>query len=68
MTCPSKEHILKALNITREMILLAEEGEANAVDDGCWILFCEIRDCAYRIRTQAEREQMAHKKEGTWEE
>ena len=67
MSDPSK-HIVEALRLVRHMIILAEDGDAEAVDDGCRILFASVRDCAYRIRAEAEREREAHKKMGIWEE
>jgi len=54
------QYIVEALRLTREMLGLAELGEGSAADDGCRILFGEIRDCAYKIRAHAERERDAH--------
>ena len=48
-------------------MILADEGEANSRDDGCVVLYSVVRDCAYRIRAEAEREREAHKARGVWE-
>jgi hypothetical protein len=64
---PANRHILEALALARQLIILADEGEADSEDDGCVALYGEIRDCAYRIRLQAEREREAHRKMGAWE-
>lgn len=60
-------HIRKALEIARKLTVLADEGEAKSEDDGCVLLYSVIRDCAYKIRTQAERERDAHRAMGAWE-
>jgi hypothetical protein len=60
------EYIKQALEFARKLIILADEGEAVSRDDGCIVLFSVIRDCAYKIRTEAEREREAHKAKGVW--
>jgi hypothetical protein len=65
-TC--NKHIKEALESARRLIILADEGEAGSEDDGCVLLYSVIRDCAYKIRTQAEREKDAHKARGHWKE
>jgi len=60
-------HIRKALDIARKLTVLADEGEAKSEDDGCVLLYSVIRDCAYKIRAQAEREREAHRALGVWE-
>ena len=62
----SNEHIKKALEEARKLTILADEGEANSRDDGCVLLYSVVRDCAYKIRTQAEREKKAHEERGVW--
>lgn len=64
-TCNS--HIRKALDIARKLTVLADQGEAKSEDDGCVLLYSVIRDCAYKIKAQAEREREAHKALGVWE-
>lgn len=60
-------HIQKALQLARELTFLADQGEADAQDDGCHVLSRIVLDCAYRIREQAERERDAHKARGIWD-
>ena len=55
------------LEISRRLIILADEGEGRSDDDGCFVLCGVIRDCAYRIRAQAEREREAHRLRGVWD-
>ena len=62
------EHILEALELARRLTILADEGEEAAEDDSCLVLYGMIRDCAYRIRQQAESERKAHIARGIWDE
>jgi hypothetical protein len=61
-------HIQSAFEMARRLAILADEGEGSSQDDGCALLFCVMRDCAYRIRNQAEREREAHQRRGIWTE
>jgi len=61
-------YVRRALESARELIILADEGEAHASDDGCAVLFGVVRDCAYKIRTQAEREKENHQSAGAWDD
>lgn len=60
-------HIAEALEAVRKLIILADEGEQDAEDDSCIVLYAIIRDCAYRIRSQAEKERDAHIAQGKWD-
>ena len=60
------ETIQKALEMTKGMLSLADEGEAVREDNGCGILYSVVRDSAYRIRQLAEAEKDAHIKKGSW--
>lgn len=67
MTCASSKYIRKALRAAQGLTSLADEGESETRDDGCAVLFGVIRDCAYKIKTQAEREKQARQARGMWE-
>ena len=60
------DHIREALEIARKLTLLADNGEADSVDDGCIVLYSVIRDCSYEIRSRAEREREIHQARGMW--
>jgi hypothetical protein len=67
----SKDHecddnLIKALNISQDLMELADQGDAVRDDVGCGILFGTIRDCAYKIRSLAKAEIAQHKKTGQW--
>jgi hypothetical protein len=58
------QHLQDSLRLARELIALADEGEAASEDDGCRILYGVMRDCGYRLRREVEREQKAHRNNG----
>jgi hypothetical protein len=60
------ECIRRALRFGRELTLLADEADLCREDDGCGVLAGVLRDCAYEIRAQAERERDAHRRQGVW--
>ena len=66
MTKTCNDHIREALELTRRLTILADEGEAASEDDGCAVLYGVIRDCSYKIRTRAEREREVHQARGMW--
>ncbi|MDH5299137.1 MAG: hypothetical protein OEV91_08975 [Desulfobulbaceae bacterium] len=61
-------NIRKVLQLARAMLIMADEGQAAAEDDGCRLLFGVVQDCAYKIRLEAERERRNHDRAGRWEE
>ena len=61
------QHILEAIQLARRLLALADDGQSDAQDDHCAVLFGVIRDCSYRILRQAEQEQELHKSEGRWD-
>jgi hypothetical protein len=58
--------IRKALNLARELNLLADEGDRARQDPTCGVLFGVIRDCAYKIQGLAEKEREIHLRNGKW--
>ena len=65
--CKCNEHILDALELARRLTILADEGESDAEDDSCVVLYGVVRDCAYNIRRNAEKEREAHMARGVWD-
>ena len=61
-------HILDVLESARQLIILADEAEAHSKDDGCVVLYGVVRDCAYKMRLEANRERDAHKAKMCWSE
>lgn len=60
--------IKKTLELSREMLALADEGDNFREDVGCGVLFGTLRDCAYKLRALAEAEISEHKMQGKWPE
>lgn len=67
MTTSDNEHIRQALELSRQLIILADEGELDARDDGCILLYGVARDCAYKLRQLAEAERERHQARGDWQ-
>ena len=63
---PCNRHIRETFDMVRRMIILADEGEQDSTDDSCVVLYGIIRDSAYRIKAEAERERSRHVEKGTW--
>lgn len=61
------ECIKRVLDLSREMIILADEGQAAAEDDGCRLLYGVLQDCAYKLRKKAEEEKDAHCRTDRWD-
>ena len=51
----------RTIEAARELMTLAEDGVASCRDSGCAVVFGVVRDCAYRIRGEAEREKQFHR-------
>jgi len=67
MRSKCNKNIVAALDLARQMVVLAEKGEGESSDNGCAVLFGVLRDCAYKIRMEAERERKAHQATGNWD-
>jgi hypothetical protein len=60
------DNIQRTLDLTREMITLADQGDASREDTGCGILYGVLRDAAYKLRQLAEKEKERHQAKGWW--
>ena len=65
-TVDRNQYLRDSLRLARELIALADQGEAESEDDGCRILYGVMRDCGYKIRREVEREEKAHRANGGW--
>lgn len=61
-------NIKNILQMTAEMIKLANKGDIDREDNGCGILYGVLRDYAYKLRQLAEDEKENHIKKGWWKE
>jgi len=65
---PCNLHIARTLQLTEEMIRLADLGETDREDNGCGILYGVLRDSAFKLRKLAEAEKQNHIRKGWWPE
>ena len=65
---PCNLHIVRTLQLTEEMIRLADLGETDREDNGCGILYGVMRDSAFKLRRLAEAEKENHIRKGWWPE
>ena len=63
---PCDKNIQQALQLTEEMIGLANKGDADREDTGCGILYGIMRDSAYKLKKIAEEEKQKHISKGWW--
>ncbi len=63
---PCNLHIERTLQLTQEMILLADQGDSDREDNGCGILYGVLRDSAYKLKQLAEEEKRNHIRKGWW--
>jgi hypothetical protein len=64
---PYNVNIVRVLRLTREMIILADEGDSNRQDKSCGVLYGMLRDSAYKIKNLAEKEKDLHIKNEIWD-
>ena len=65
---PCDESIKKTIELVKNMLDLADEGDEVREDTGCGVLYGVIRDSAFKIRKLAETEKDNHMKKGWWKE
>jgi len=64
---PCDQHIQRTIQLTQDMISLADEGDADREDSGCGVLYGVLRDAAYKLWRLAEEEKKRHQAKGWWE-
>ena len=63
-----RNQLEKALELAEQLLIVADEGDAERQDIGCGILFGTMRDCGYKLQALVEREIAEHKRKGIWGE
>ena len=62
------ENIKKTIELVKDMLVLADEGDGVREDTGCGVLYGIIRDAAFKIKKLAETERDNHIKKGLWKD
>jgi hypothetical protein len=65
---PCDQNILRTIQLSQEMMLIADQGDAEREDTGCGILYGILRDAAYKILKLAEEERARHQAKGWWQD
>ena len=65
---PCDKNIKRTIQLTQEMIRLADQGDEQREDTGCGVLYGVLRDSAYKILQLAEKEKGRHQAKGWWQE
>lgn len=65
---PCDKNIKRTIRLIREMIQLADQGDADREDTGCGVLYGMLRDSAYKLLQLAEDEKGRHQAKGWWQE
>jgi hypothetical protein len=60
-------NIVRVLRLSRDMMLLADQGDQSRADYSCGVLYGTLRDSAYKLRQLAELEMQLHKDSGLWD-
>ena len=64
---PCDQNIVRTIEVSREMIRIADRGDAEREDVGCGVLYGILRDSAYKILKLAEEEKQRHQAKGWWQ-
>jgi len=61
------DNLRRVLQLSREMLAVADEGDRDRDDASCGILYGILRDMAYRLRKLADEECQKHKNSEKWD-
>jgi hypothetical protein len=57
----AESNLRQVIELSGEMMRLADKGDQEREDAGCGVLYGMLRDAAYKIRQVAEAEREAHR-------
>ncbi len=61
------DNLRRTIQLTEQMLALAEDGDRDRDDPSCGILYGIMRDTAYRLRKIAEQECIKHERADKWD-
>ena len=59
-----KSSVGQLLQLSQELLELADKAECESMDEGCYVLFGVVRDCAHKMIREAQRECEEHLTKG----
>ncbi|MGD9201045.1 MAG: hypothetical protein PVI26_05750 [Chitinispirillia bacterium] len=59
--------LLKVLEYVNNLLNIADIGDTEMEDDRCGVLYGIVKDSAYQIKEQVEKEIENHKHQGRWQ-
>jgi hypothetical protein len=62
------EKIFRVLELSRELLKIADEGDEARTDKGSGILFGTVRDNSYKLIRLAQQELEVHRNSGPWDD
>ncbi len=65
---PCDASIKKTIELVKNMLDLADEGDGVREDTGCGVLYGVIKDSAFKIKKLAQEEKDNHIQKGWWKE
>ena len=68
MTTSYNENLLRTIELTEQMLELAEKGDQDRSDASCGAVYGILRQAAQEIKQLAEHECEQHQHSGKWEE
>ncbi|MBT3231672.1 MAG: hypothetical protein HN356_02550 [Calditrichaeota bacterium] len=67
MSRDDNQSLLRTLELTREMKIIADYGDRVRKDGSCGVIYGILRDTAYKLQNMIEVEIEAHRKLGYWD-
>jgi hypothetical protein len=59
----TNENIERTMELTHQLLVCADNGDIEREDDTCGVFYGLVRDFAYKILNEAEKELSLHKKQ-----
>lgn len=67
MSHAMNENIRRLLELSQQMLDLADKGDHDRQDDSCGIMYGVLRDMGYRLKKLAESECEKHRSTQRWD-
>lgn len=61
-----EENLDRAMDLSRAMLALADEGDRDRIDDTCGLLYGILREMGYKLQRMAQEESTRHRTRDRW--